>query len=70
MPAGENFKLIIRQGEPTADEELYCLTILEKVVPIDDLILHPDLAGLIHDRAIRLEKVDSHRFNLFLHKRY
>jgi hypothetical protein len=65
----EHFDIILRPAlTANKDEEMYRVTIFKKVASMDELIQHPEVARLIKDRSIRIEKLDNYRFNIYLQK--
>lgn len=60
--------MLIRKADYSDKKDVYYLTLFRKLEDIDDLLLHPDIMILMEAKVVRLEKIDSYRFRLFVSK--
>jgi hypothetical protein len=60
--------VLIRKADYSDKKDVYYLTLFRKLEDIDDLLLHPDIMILMEAKVVRLEKIDSYRFRLFVSK--
>jgi hypothetical protein len=68
MDPGEKVEVLIRKAYYSDRKELYYLTLFTKLENMDELFAHPDILDLIGKNVVRLEKIDSYRFKLFVSK--
>lgn len=61
-------EVLIRKGNGTDRKDLYYLTLFTKLEDMDELFTHPDIIDIIGKNVVRLEKIDSYRFKLFVSK--
>jgi hypothetical protein len=68
VDSNERFDVLIRKADYSDKKDVYYLTLFRKLEDIDDLLLHPDIMILMEAKVVRLEKIDSYRFRLFVSK--
>lgn len=61
-------EVLIRKGYGSGNKDLYYLTLFTKLEDMDELFTHPDIIDIIGKNVVRLEKIDSYRFKLFVSK--
>lgn len=61
-------EVLIRKGNGSANKDLYYLTLFTKLEDMDELFTHPDIIDIIGKKVVRLEKIDSYRYKLFVSK--
>ena len=42
------------------------LKIIKQIMAIDELLEHPEIATLLNNKIVRVEKIDNFRFTIFL----
>lgn len=61
-------EVLIRKAHCSDRKDLYYLTLFTKLEDMDELFTHPDILNIIGENVVRLEKIDSYRFKLFVSK--
>ena len=69
MESGQSFDVLVRKGiDNKANDEMYHVRVFKKIMAIDELLEHPEIATLLNNKIVRVEKIDNFRFTIFLTK--
>ena len=69
MESGQSFDVLVRKGiDNKANDQMYHVRVFKKIMAIDELLEHPEIATLLNNKIVRVEKIDNFRFTIFLTK--